>query len=56
MKRVKSFKSFKHLLTDELFLSTALMAAGLSLLLGTVLWAVVTPCPNQPVQSQVSKD
>ena len=43
------------LIANELFLAKLLIISGLSLLLGTVLWAVFTPCPNQP-HSQMSKD
>ncbi len=37
----------RYLVKDEMFLAVLLMASGISLLIGTVIWATL-PCPNQP--------
>jgi len=48
-------KRIKLLAVDELFLAKLLMISGISILVITALWAVVTPCPNQSHQSQNSQ-
>ena len=50
--KIMKLPKLRYLVKDEIFLAVLFIVSGITLLVGTVIWAAL-PCPNEP-QSQTT--